>query len=75
MDANSILAELRVERDRIARAISALEAIDSTRRLQVGPVPTRKRIVSAASRARMAAAQRAQWAKVRAQQKAQRKAA
>jgi hypothetical protein len=66
MDTNRILAELRAERDRIDQAISALEAVNSTgRRTVVRPsrAMRKHRTVSAAARARMAAAQRARWAK------------
>jgi hypothetical protein len=68
MNINSILAELRAERDRIDRAIAAIEGLNSTGRRRVGgtPQPTRKRrTFSAATRARMAASQRARWAKAR----------
>lgn len=120
MDLNKILAELRVERDRINQAISALEAINSTGRRRVGRPPraTRKvhrrgrmsaaarrklsrllkerwaqgkmkprmkakpaqasksvRWMSRAARKRIAAAQRARWARVRAQQQGSRKMA
>jgi len=73
MTINSIPTELRAERDRIHQAISALEAINSTGHRRAGRPPRamrKRRTVSAAARARMAAAQRARWAKVRAQQKA-----
>ena len=68
MDTYRILAELRAERGRIDKAISALETVNSNRRRSVDqrPLTARKsRRVSAATRARMAAAQRARWAKVR----------
>jgi len=67
MDTSRILAEFRAERDRIQRAIAAIEGLDSTGRRRAGrpPQPTRKRrAFSAATRAKMAAAQRARWAKV-----------
>jgi hypothetical protein len=68
MNINSILAELRAERDRIERAIAAIEALDSTGRRKAGrPFRTMRKHsrFSAATRARMAVAQRARWAKAR----------
>ena len=68
MTINSILAELRAERDRIDQAISALEAVNSAGRRGVGRPPKamhKRRAFSAATRARMAAAQRARWAKAK----------
>jgi len=61
MDTNRILAELRAERDRIDRAISALEAVDSTGHRRAGRPPSairKRRTFSAATRARMTAALR-----------------
>ena len=118
MDTDRILAELRMERDRIDQAISALEAVNSTGRRRVGRPPGAARKVrrhggmsaaarrkmsrllkqrwaqgkmkpgvkraqvskparrmSRAARKRIAAAQRARWAKVRAQQQAEKKVA
>ena len=68
MDTNRILRELRAERDRIDRAIAAVEGLGSTGRRTVGRPPRamrKRRTFSAATRARMAAAQRARWAKAR----------
>ena len=68
MDTNRILDELKAERDRIDRAISALEAINSTGHRRAGRPPRamrKRRTFSAATRARMAAAQRARWAKTK----------
>ena len=68
MNVNSILTELRAERDRIDRAIVAIEGLDSTGRQRAGRPPRamrKRRTFSAATRARMAAAQRARWAKAR----------
>jgi hypothetical protein len=68
MNINSILGELRAERDRIAQAISALEAVNSTGRRRAGRPPRamrKRRAFSVATRARMAAAQRARWAKAK----------
>lgn len=60
MDTSRILGELRAERDRLDKAISALEAVNSTANRR-----SRHRRLSAATRARMAAAQRARWAKAK----------
>jgi ABC-type uncharacterized transport system YnjBCD ATPase subunit len=68
MDMNRILAELRAERNRIDHAISALEAVSSTGRRRVGRPPKaaqKPRTLSTAARARIAAAQRARWAKAK----------
>ena len=68
MDINTILGELRAERDRIERAITTIEGLNSTGRQRAGrpPQPTRKgHRFSASTRARMAVAQRARWAKAR----------
>ena len=45
MDIDGILAELKAERDRIERAITAIEGLNSTGRQRAGrpPQPTRKR--------------------------------
>jgi len=56
----SIVAELIQERDRISQAIAALQSLDGT-----GTSTSGKRIVSAASRAKMRRAQKARWAKVK----------
>src|SRR5713101_790930 len=67
MTIQTVLAELRGERDRISSAIAALESLDGTRRTgQSAPV---KRKVSAAARRRMAQAQRARWARMKNQVK------
>jgi len=68
MDTNRILAELRAERDRIDRTIAAIEGLDSTGRGRAGRPPRamrKRRTFSAATRARMAAAQRARWAEAK----------
>jgi len=60
MDINSILAELGAERDRIDRAISALEAVNSTgRRRELRPprAMRKHRTVSASARAKEKRAQ------------------
>jgi hypothetical protein len=71
MDTKQILTDLRIERERIDRAISALEGLDGTGILkattpgaQPAPVKTgRRRRMSAAARKKIAEAQRARWAK------------
>ena len=68
MDTNRILAELRAERDRIDRAIAAIEGLNSTGRRRAVRAPRairKRRTFSAATRARMAAAQRDRWAKAK----------
>jgi len=68
METNRILAELRAERDRIDRAIAAIEGLNSTGRRRAGRAPRaahKRRTFSAATRARMAAAQRARRAKAK----------
>jgi len=71
MDTNRILAELRAERDRIERVIAALEGVNSTGRLarRLTGATRKIRRISAAGRARIAAAQRARWAKLRKKRK------
>jgi len=64
LNLDQILGELRNERDRLDRAIAALDGIST------GKAVTRRgrrggRHLSAAARARIAAAQRARWAKLR----------
>ncbi len=68
MDTNQILDQLRAERDRLNQAISVLESLDgsgrtiprSRRAAQSGGKPRR---ISAAGRARIAAAAKAMWAR------------
>lgn len=62
-----IVQQLRQERDRLDQAIKALAAGNST--LTNGSGPHKRRRLSAAARARIAAAQRARWARVKAKQK------
>ena len=64
------LAELRAERERVGQqleklgeAISVLETLDGSRTSVQGRLG--KRVVSAASRQKMALVQRARWAKVK----------
>jgi len=68
MDINTILAELRAERDRIDQAISALEAVNSTGRPRVGRPPgvarkvSRRGGMSAAARRKMSRLLKQRWA-------------
>jgi hypothetical protein len=66
-----ILAQLKTERDKVARQLSGLDtAIAALSGLhgRAGARRPRRRL-SAAARARIAAAQRARWARVKGQQK------
>jgi hypothetical protein len=70
--ANSgILKQLKKERDRVRKQLLGLEAaLAAFASAYSGSKPTRKRRkLSAKSRAKIAAAQRARWAKVRAKKK------
>jgi len=68
METNRILGELRAERDRIDRAISALEAVNSTGRRRVGRPPKAARKVrrrgrmSAAARRKLSRLLKQRWA-------------
>jgi len=61
IDFSDTIKQLVAERDRLNSAIEALESINGVSRRASG-----KRTMSAAARARISAAQRARWAKVRA---------
>jgi hypothetical protein len=77
MDTSKILTDLRAERDRIIQAIAALESLDSAGSIPARrgrppitasvaqPTPKRggRRRMSAAGRARIAAAAKAMWAR------------
>ncbi len=63
-DLDAIVNQLEAERDRIDSAIKALRGIGQT---SSGSQP--KRHISAAGRARIAAAARARWARAKGQQK------
>ena len=68
MDINRILTELRAERDRIGRAIAAIEAVNSTGRRRVGRPPKAAREVrrrgrmSAAARRKLSRLLKQRWA-------------
>jgi Mrp family chromosome partitioning ATPase len=58
-DLGGILATLKKERDKLNRAIAALSGVAG------GGKSTAKRTLSAAARARISAAQKARWAKLK----------
>jgi hypothetical protein len=68
MEINSILAELRAERDRIDGAITALEAVSSTGRRRAGrlpkaaAIPRRRGRMSAAARKKLSRLLKQRWA-------------
>src|SRR5438876_8636494 len=65
-----IIAQLKAERDKAAQQVSALDtAIGALSGLNSTRAPRGRRTMSAAARARTAAAQRARWAKVKGQRK------
>lgn len=64
VDLSGIVKQLVAERDRLNAAIATLQSINGDSRKGSG-----KRTISAAARAKMARAQRARWAKVRAKKK------
>jgi hypothetical protein len=69
----SLVKQLKKERDLVARQLSGLNAaISAFAGVYTGATkPThKKRTLSAAGRKRIAAAQRARWAKIRAKKKA-----
>jgi hypothetical protein len=58
MNLTQVVGQLRAERDRLDKAISALSGLN-------GDVQPKRRTLSKAARERIAAAQRARWAKVK----------
>ena len=68
---SSLMKQLKQERDRVERQLSGLNAaLAAFAGVYRGTKPSRKRRkMSAKSRAKIAAAQRARWAKVRAKRK------
>ena len=62
-DLGAVLAQLKVERAKLDRAIAALRGVTGT------SSGGGRRKLSAAARARIAAAQRARWAKFKAKKK------
>jgi hypothetical protein len=73
MDLSGIIKQLITERDRLNSAIAALEGVSggASRKgsSSTKPSSSTKRTMSAASRAKIAAAQRARWAKVKTKRK------
>ena len=74
MPTEHILALLVGERDRLNRAIEALQGPAKRRgrppknplaAVEIAPAPIKKRFVSAASRRKMAAAQKKRWAAIK----------
>ena len=68
---SSIITQLKKERDRVAKQLSGMDAaLRAFAGVYSDGKPSRKRRkMSAKSRAKIAAAQRARWAKFRAKQK------
>jgi hypothetical protein len=63
VDLSGIIKQLITERDRLNAAIAALQSANN------GKGHSAKRGISAAGRARIAAAQRKRWAKIRAKKR------
>ena len=63
MNIANVVDELKAERDRISRAIDALESVNGTGSRRRGTGRRNRRKMSAEARAKIAAAQRARWAK------------
>ena len=73
---SSLVKQLKQERDRVEKQLSGLNAALTAFAGVYGGKPVRKRRkMSAKSRAKIAAAQRRRWAKVRKSQKTKRTAA
>ena len=68
MEFSAIRKQLIAEIQRLTKAVQIIDSLDGKRKYRAG----RKRVMSAAARARIAAAQKARWAKWKA---AKRKAA
>jgi hypothetical protein len=67
---SSIIAQLKAERDRVAKQLSGIDAaLTAFAGVYGGKLSRKRRKMSAKSRAKIAAAQRARWAKVRAKKK------
>lgn len=70
MDLNGIVEQLQEERSRLDAAIQALKGLGSHKQPKSETVSAKpKRKVSKAARRKMAAAQKARWAKVKAAKK------
>ena len=66
-DLGAVLAQLKTERAKLDKAITALSGVVGA---QSGGGGSRKRTLSVAARRKIAAAQRARWAKVKAKKAA-----
>jgi hypothetical protein len=67
---SGIVKQLKKERDRVERQLSGLNAaLTAFASAYSGSTPSRRRTLSGKSRAKIAAAQRARWAKVRGKSK------
>jgi hypothetical protein len=67
---SGIVKQLKKERDRVEQQLSGLNAaLTAFASAYSGSKPSRRRKLSAKSRAKIAAAQRRRWAKVRAKRK------
>ena len=71
MIVKNLIYELKMERDRVQKQLRRLNAaISAFADVYTGTTPTRKRTtLSAKAKEKIAAAQRARWAKVKAQKK------
>jgi hypothetical protein len=65
----AVLQQLKQERSRLDKAIAALSEVSGSTNASMAGSPPRRQL-SVAARKRIAAAQRARWAKVRAGKKA-----
>jgi hypothetical protein len=67
----SLVKQLKKERDRVEKQLFGLNAaLSAFAKVYTGKPTRKKRTLSAAGRKRIATAQRARWAKIRAKQKA-----
>jgi exonuclease VII small subunit len=62
MDTATIISELEAERDRLDRAIAALQSSRKVRRTLSGRTDVRRRRLSAAARRKIGAAMNKRWA-------------
>lgn len=70
VDVSSLVKQLKQERDRVANQLSGMDAaLRAFAGVYSGSATNGKRQISAAGRKRIAAAQRARWAKVRGEAK------
>jgi hypothetical protein len=71
---SGIVRQLKKERDRVEQQLTGLNAaLAAFAGVYRGGKPTRRRKMSVKSRAKIAAAQRARWAKFRAKRRARRR--